>query len=197
MKVIGLTGGIGTGKSTVESIFQELGAYVIDADNIVHLLYTEEDVKKKIRQLFGEEVFSEGKVDRKKVAKIVFSDIEKRRALEQLIHPKVERRIKDWLKDLKEKDKDAIAIVSVPLMIETGSYKRYEKVVLVYAPKEKQIERLLKKGYTVEEAINRIEAQMDIEEKLKFADYVIMNTSTIQKLRKEVERVFNDIKKDP
>ncbi|MCX7738475.1 MAG: dephospho-CoA kinase [Hydrogenothermaceae bacterium] len=195
--MIGLTGGIGTGKSTVESIFQELGAYVIDADKVVHLLYTEEDVKEKIRQLFGEEVFSEKEVDRKKISKVVFSDTEKRRALEQLMHPKVERRIKDWLEDLKEKDKDAIVIVSVPLMIETGSYKRYEKVVLVYAPREKQIERLLKKGYTLEEAINRIEAQMDIEEKLKFADYVIMNTSTIQNLRKEVEKVFNDIKKDP
>lgn len=99
-------------------------------------------------------------------------------------------------KSNRKNNPDAVAIVSVPLMIETGSYKKYQKIILVYAPKELQIERLIKKGYSYEEAVSRINAQMDIEEKLKYADYVIMNTSTLENLENQVKRVFDEIKKD-
>lgn len=197
MKVIGLTGGIGTGKSTVEEIFKSLGVDVIDADKVVHTLYRKDEIKRKVKELFGEGVFTDGEIDRKKLADLVFSDSLKRKAIERLIHPEVEKYIQDWLEEIKSKNDSGIAIVSVPLMIETGSYRKYQKIILVYAPKDKQIERLLKKGYTLEDAVRRIEAQMDIDEKLKFADYVIMNTSTIEHLKDEVERVLNEIKADP
>lgn len=198
MKVIGLTGGIATGKSSAEEIFRQLGAYVIDADKIVHELYRRDEIKQSIRQMFGESIFDEsGSLDRKKLAGIIFSDFQKRKMLEEFIHPKVNDFINSWIKDIGNKQKDAIIIVSVPLMIETGSYKNYQKIIVVYAPKQMQIERLLKKGYSYEEALGRINAQMDIDEKLRYADYVIMNTADLEHLRKEVERVFDEIKKDP
>lgn len=197
MKIIGLTGGIGTGKSTAEEIFKRLGAYVIDADSIVHQLYKQEHIKEKLKQIFTEDIFDNNQdIDRKKVARIVFSDKTKRKALEEIIHPEVNKYIDEWLNQIEKNNPDAVAIVSVPLMIETGSYKKYQKIILVYAPKELQIERLIKKGYNYEEAVSRINAQMDIEEKLKYADYVIMNTSTLENLENQVKRVFDEIKKD-
>ncbi|MEJ5172346.1 MAG: dephospho-CoA kinase [Hydrogenothermaceae bacterium] len=197
MKVIGLTGGIATGKSTVEEIFKKLGCYVIDADKVVHNLYKDEIIKKKIKDLFTDEVFDkDGEIDRKKLAQIVFKDTSKRKVLEGLIHPQVNRFIENWIEEISKKDPDAIMIVSVPLMIETGSYRKYDKIILVYAPKDLQIERLLKKGYTEEEALSRIDAQMSIDEKLKYADYVIYNTSTLEDLEKEVIDVFEKIKSD-
>lgn len=197
MKIIGLTGGIGTGKSTAEEIFKRLGAYVIDADSIVHQLYKQEHIKEKLKQIFTEDIFDNNQdIDRKKVARIVFSDKTKRKALEEIIHPEVNKYIDEWLNQIEKNNPDAVAIVSVPLMIETGSYKKYQKIILVYAPKELQIERLIKKGYSYEEAVSRINAQMDIEEKLKYADYVIMNTSTLENLENQVKRVFDEIKKD-
>lgn len=198
MKVVGLTGGIATGKSSVEEIFRQLGAYVIDADHIVHQLYKREDIKQSLRQMFGDGIFlKSGDLDRKKLASIIFSDDQKRKMIEEFIHPLVNQFIKNWIEEIGSKDSSAVVIVSVPLMIETGSYKNYQKIVVVYAPKDLQIERLLKKGYSYDEAVSRIDAQLDIEEKLKYADYVIMNTSDFDDLRKEVERVFNEIKKDP
>lgn len=197
MKIIGLTGGIGTGKSTAEEIFKRLGAYVIDADSIVHQLYKQEHIKEKLKQIFTEDIFDNNQdIDRKKVARIVFSDKTKRKVLEEIIHPEVNKYIDEWLNQIEKNNPDAVAIVSVPLMIETGSYKKYQKIILVYAPKELQIERLIKKGYSYEEAVSRINAQMDIEEKLKYADYVIMNTSTLENLENQVKRVFDEIKKD-
>lgn len=196
MKIIGLTGGIGTGKSTAEEIFKRLGAYVIDADSIVHQLYKQEHIKEKLKQIFTEDIFDNNQeIDRKKVARIVFSDKTKRKALEEIIHPEVNKYIDEWLNQIEKNNPDAVAIVSVPLMIETGSYKKYQKIILVYAPKELQIERLIKKGYSYEEAVSRINAQMDIEEKLKYADYVIINTSTLENLENQVKRVFDEIKK--
>lgn len=198
MKVIGLTGGIATGKSSAEEIFRQLGAYVIDADKVVHQLYQKEEIKQSLKEMFGEDIFDgSGSLDRKKLAGIIFSDFQKRKMLEEFIHPKVNGFIKNWIEEISQKDKDAIVIVSVPLMIETGSYKNYQKIIVVYAPKQMQIERLIKKGYSYDEALGRINAQMDIDEKLKYADYVIMNTADFEYLRKEVERVFDEIKKDP
>ncbi|MEZ0323557.1 MAG: dephospho-CoA kinase [Hydrogenothermaceae bacterium] len=197
MKVIGLTGGIATGKSTVEEIFKKLGCYVIDADKVVHNLYKDESIKRKIKNLFSEEVFDEyGEIDRKKLAHIVFKDSSKRKLLENLIHPEVNKFIEKWVEDIGQKDQNAIVIVSVPLMIETGSYKKYDKIILVYASKDLQLERLIKKGYTQEEALSRINAQMDIEEKLKYADYVIYNTKSLEDLEKEVIALYEKIKLD-
>ena len=195
MKVIGLTGGIATGKSTAEKILQDLGCFVIDADKVVHSLYENPEVLKEVKTHFPE-AFEEDKLDKKKLASIIFNDPEKRKILESIIHPKVNQEIERWLKEVKEKNPNAIAIVSVPLMIETGSYKKYDEIILIYAPKELQLERLLKKGFSQEEALSRINAQMDIEEKKKYATYIIENTGSIEDLKVKLEELYKKLVKD-
>jgi len=193
MLKIGLTGSIGTGKTTVENIFKKLGVPVIDADQIVHQLLKRKDIKKKIINLLGDVLDKYGEIDRKKVAKIVFSDPQKRKKLEQILHPKVFKYIQNWLKEQEKINPNGIAIVSVPLMIETGSYKNYDKIIVVYAPKELQLKRLIKKGMTKEEALKRINAQMDIDEKIKYADYVINNTGSLKDLEKQVKELYQKL----
>jgi dephospho-CoA kinase len=195
MLKIGLTGGIATGKSTVEKFFRDLGVPVIDADEIVHKLLKEERIKKKLVEILGDVLDENGEIDRKKVANIIFSNIEKKKQVENVIHPEVFKYIQNWIKEQEHKNPKGFVIISVPLMIETGSYKNYDKIIVVYAPKEVQLKRLLKKGMTKEEALKRINAQMDIEEKLKYADFVINNTGTLQDLKKEVEKVYKELEK--
>ncbi len=196
MKKIGLTGSIGTGKSTVAKMFQELGAYVIDADKIVHELLKREDVKEKIKEAFGDVFDNKGEVDRKKLASIVFNNPEKKKVLENILHPLVFQEINRFFKEIEEKDPHAVAIAEVPLMIETGSYKNYDKIIVVYAPEELQLKRLLEKGMSKEEAIKRIKSQMPIDEKVKYADIVIENTSTLEDLRKKVKEVYKKLKEE-
>jgi dephospho-CoA kinase len=197
MKVIGITGGIATGKSTVERILENLGTKVIDADKVVHKLLSDENVKNEIRQHFPDAFDNEGNIDRKKLASIVFNDYEKKKILENILHPKVNQEIDKWIEINKKENSDEVLFVSVPLMIETGSYKKYDKVVLVYAPRELQIKRLIEnKGYSYEEALARINAQMDIEEKRKYADYIIENTGTIQELEEKVKQLYEILLKD-
>jgi dephospho-CoA kinase len=197
MKVIGLTGGIATGKSTVEKILENLGAKVIDADKVVHKLLSDENVKNEIKQYFPDAFDNKGNIDRKKLADIVFNDYEKKRILENILHPKVNQEIDGWIEINKKENSDKVLFVSVPLMIETGSYKKYDKVILVYAPRELQIKRLIEnKGYSYEEALARINAQMDMGEKRKYADYIIENTGSIQELEEKVEQLYEILLKD-
>ncbi|SNZ07796.1 dephospho-CoA kinase [Persephonella hydrogeniphila] len=191
---VGLTGSIGTGKSTVSQIFKKLGAYVIDADKVVHKLLKREDIKEKIREEFGDVFTEEGEVNRKKLAKIVFNDKEKKKKLEAILHPEVFKEIQKFFDEVEKKDPDAVAIAEIPLLIETGSYKNYDTVVVVYAPEELQIERLVRKGMDREEAIKRIKSQLPIDEKIKYADFVIYNTGNLQQLEKEVKDVFQRLK---
>ena len=194
MLKVGLTGSIGTGKSTVEEIFKELGAYTIDADKVVHSLLENPEIIEKIRQAFGDEVIKNGKVNKKKLAEIVFSDYKKKKILESILHPQVFKEIQNFFKEIEKKDPCAVAIADVPLMIETGSYKNYDVVIVVYAPKELQLKRLTEKGMTEEEALSRINAQMDIEEKKKYADIIIENTGTIEELKEKVKNVYKRLK---
>jgi dephospho-CoA kinase len=196
MVKVGLTGSIGTGKSTVAQIFKQLGAYVIDADKIVHSLLKRDDVKKKIKDIFGDVFDDNGEVDKKKLASIVFSNPEKKKLLENILHPLVFQEIQNWLKEIEKKDPEGVAVAEVPLMIETGSYKNYDKVIVVYAPENLQLKRLLKKGMSEEEAIKRIKSQMPIDEKVKYADIVIYNTGSIEELKKSVEDIYIRLKEE-
>ncbi|WP_293445409.1 dephospho-CoA kinase [Persephonella sp.] len=194
MLKVGLTGSIGTGKTTVLNLFKELGAYVISADQIVHQLLKRKDIKEKIKKEFGNVFTSEGEIDRKKLAQIVFKDEKKRKKLESIIHPEVFKELENFFKSVDKKDPDAVAVAEIPLMIETGSYKNYDIVIVVYAPEEIQIERLKKKGMKEDEILRRIRSQMPIDEKIKYADIVIKNTGSIDQLKKEVENVYKKLK---
>ncbi len=197
MLKVGLTGSIGTGKSTVSNIFKALGAYVIDADKIVHQLLSNENVKKEIANVLGNEIFNQdGEIDRKKVAKIIFNDADKKNKLEKIIHPKVREEINKKIQEIYNKDPDKIVIVEVPLLIETGMYKNYDKVIVVYAPEDIQLKRLIEKGFSKEDALSRIKAQMPIDEKVKYADIVIDNTKDLDFLKRQVEEVYNKLKRE-
>jgi dephospho-CoA kinase len=194
MLKVGLTGSIGTGKSTVSKIFERLGAYVIDADKVVHRLLKRKDIKDKIRKEFGDVFTEEGEIDRKKLAKIVFTDAEKKKKLEGILHPEVFKEIQKFFEEVEKKDPDAVAVAEIPLLIETGNYKNYDTVIVVYAPEQIQIERLIKKGMSKDEAIKRIKSQLPIDEKVKYADFVIYNTGSVEQLEKEVENVYKKLK---
>ncbi len=194
MLKVGLTGSIGTGKSTVEYILNELGAYTIDADKIVHQLLEKPQIIEKIKKKFGKDVIKDGKIDKKKLAQIIFSDKNKKKVLENILHPEVFKQIQNFFKEVEKKDPCAVAVADVPLMIETGSYKNYDIVIVVYAPKELQLKRLKAKGMSEEEAIARIKAQMDIEKKKEYADIIIENTGTIDQLKEKVKEVYKILK---
>jgi dephospho-CoA kinase len=175
---VALTGGISTGKSTVAGMFADDGFEIIDADTIAHEVLQRE--KKLIETHFGAEVISDEGVDRKKLGALVFADTFKRKRLEELLHPLIREEIFSRMKVL-EKDGE-LYIVDIPLFYESGSYP-IEKVVLVYAPKEIQLKRLMQRdGYNMQEALYRIEAQMPIDEKKHLSTYVVDNSQGLEHL---------------
>lgn len=187
-----LTGSIATGKSTVSKLLTSLGFQIIDADKIAHEILDEQH--QSIAEMFGEKFVSEGKVDRKALGAIVFTDNDKRKKLEALLHPL----IYDEIERLSEQE-DKLGkpyFIDIPLFFEGGRYP-IEKSLVVYATKEQQLERLMnREGYTKEEALNRINTQIPGEEKRKRASYVIDNSGTLTQLEKECERVKEEILND-
>jgi dephospho-CoA kinase len=182
MSVI-VTGGIATGKSTVSKIFKEFGYEVVDADEIAHKEL--ENSKDEIVKVFGSEILKDKKIDRKKLGSIVFSDTNSKKRLEEILHPKIRKSIEKTIQTLQKEGKKFI--IDIPLYFESGEYKA-DKIVLVYAPKEMQLKRVMQRDkLTNEEALKRIESQMDIEKKRKMADIVINNTKDIKHLRDEVK----------
>ncbi|WAC07062.1 MAG: dephospho-CoA kinase [Thermodesulfobacteriota bacterium] len=199
MLIVGLTGGIASGKTTIADMFKKEGAYIIDIDMI-----SREVVKPgkpawgEVVHIFGKEVLNEDQtLNRKKVGDIVFSDAEKRKKLEDIIHPEIakERLIK--INEIAKKNDRAIVIIDVPLLIETNKQDTVDKVVLVYTSPQGQVERMVKRdGFSLEEANNRLAAQMPIEKKKKFAHFIITNDGPCEKIQKEVKKIFRELKKE-
>lgn len=189
---IALTGGIATGKSTVCNILKLYGFSIIDADKIAHEVLEEQ--KDKIAQIFGKEYIKDGKVDRKSLAKLIFSDKNAKEKLEKLLHPLIKEKIEK--ESLKLEKYKVPYIVDIPLFFETKNYP-IKKVVVVYAPKDEQLKRLTQReGLSKEEAIKRLDAQMDIEEKKRLADYVIDNSKDLKHLQSEIEKFIEEVKNE-
>jgi dephospho-CoA kinase len=186
---IALTGSISTGKSTAVNILKQTGFHVIDADSISHQILDEQH--QNIAEMFGKVFVKEGSVDRKALGNIVFEDPEARRRLEALLHPLIYERI---VEKATKMDKRAVPyIVDIPLFFEGGRYA-IENVIVVYATKEQQLNRLMEReGYSEEEALSRIDAQIDIEEKRQSASYVIDNSGNLKQLQYETERIREEI----
>jgi len=185
-----MTGGIATGKSTVCSLLKMHGFSVIDADVIAKKQL--EDSKSELREIFGDVIFKDGKVDRKKLADIIFSSTEQREKLNRLIHPKVRAEITRQAK-IKEKF-ELPYIMDIPLFFESGGYDCKMSMV-VYTPKDIQLDRLVKReGFSLEEAKRRVEAQIDIEEKKTKADWVVDNSKDLKHLQNEVEKFVEYIR---
>lgn len=193
---IGLTGSIACGKSTVANMFKELGAYIIDADEIAHeALKKTEKPYKQILNVFGFSILDENKnIDRKKLGSIVLKDKQKLAVLESIIHPYVQQKRKEIEELILQKDKNAIIIYDVPLLFEKQLESSFDKIIVVYVPKDIQIERLMKRqNLTYDEALNLVKLQMDIEEKKKQADFVIDNSYSLEDTRKQVIEVFKKL----
>ncbi|MEJ2437583.1 MAG: dephospho-CoA kinase [Sulfurovaceae bacterium] len=189
---IALTGGIATGKSSATALLSLYGFRFIDADKIAHAHLDEQ--KEAIASLFGDEYIKEAKVDRKILGKLIFANKEKKRELEDLLHPIIYDTIVT-----QSKKNEALGIpymIDIPLFFES---KRYDikRSLVVYATKEQQLERLMRReGFDAKEALRRIESQMDIEQKRALADYVIDNSGDLKQLQSECERVKDQILSD-
>ncbi|MEE4351667.1 MAG: dephospho-CoA kinase [Desulfatiglans sp.] len=195
--LLGVTGGIASGKTTVAHMLEEMGAHIIDFDLIARLVVEPgTPALKDIVEFFGKQVLQEdGTLDRKAVSDIVFNDLEKRKKLEGFIHPRMGSEVLRQINEIAEKEPEAIILLVVPLMIELNLQYQYHKLLLVYIPEEEQIKRLaLRDGITEEEAANIMKSQLPIDEKVGYADFVIHNDKSIEETRKEVAELWTKLK---
>jgi dephospho-CoA kinase len=170
---IGITGGIGSGKSTVSKILQTMGYPVFNSDvEARKILFHSKDLHRKLKENFGEEIVVNGIPDKVSLAKIVFSSKEKLKMLNELIHPLVRISFEEWI--LKQKSK--IVIKEAAILIESGAYKECDKIIVVKSPEELRIKRVMKRDSVTEEEVKmRMKNQLSINELMKFADFLIEN----------------------
>lgn len=195
--IIGITGSIGTGKSTVSNYLISKGYSVVDADKISKGAYNiGSNGYKAILEVFGLEILnSNGEVDRKKIKKIVFDNSNMLQRLNMAIHPIIINEIEKEIEILLESQN--VVFLDAPLLIETELHKKVDKIIVVACDKNEQINRIIKRDkITADMAISIINSQMSIDEKLKFADYVVYNNSTIENLYSQVEEIILEIKKE-
>ncbi len=190
--LIGLTGGMGSGKTLVASTFKKLGAFIIDADILCReLVLRGQPALDLIVQTFGPDILdSAGNLDRKKMASIIFDDAKRKQDLENILHPLVFSEEEKIYREIHQQNPQALVIIDAALLIESGNYKNVDKVVLVACDVETQVQRVLKRSaFNREEVLDRIRSQMPLAEKRKFADYIIDNSSTEEDLRESVEKL--------
>jgi len=192
MIVVGLTGGIATGKSTVAQMFAEHGAHVIDADEMVRELQKPGTaVYHAIIEAFGRHILrADGTIDRRSLGDLVFGDAEIRRRLEAIVHPALVSAVERRLSELRMQGVSA-CVVELPLLIEAQAEDRFDCVVVVTAPEEVQVARLMAaRALTREEAITRIRSQMPLDAKARRADFVIENGGELRETRRRVEEIY-------
>ncbi len=195
---VGLTGGIGSGKSTVDGLFRAKGAYMIDFDELAHLVEEPNGPAwKGIVENFGREILNaDDTINREKLGDIVFRDREKLKKLNSIVHPAV---FDEWKKKINDiRKEDAIIISDIPLLIEVGMQDAVDITILVYISPEEQIKRIMKRnGYSSKESEYRLNSQMSIDDKIPYADFVINNEGSIKETKKTVDEVWeNLIKKE-
>lgn len=198
MIVAGLTGGIGTGKSTVAAVFAEAGAVIIDADEIARdVVATGRPAWCRIVAHFGREVLlPDGDIDRKKLGAIIFNDARQKAHLDRIVHPHVIAETGQRLKEIERVQPQAVVILDVPLLIEAGMERDLDEVIVVYTPEAVQLKRLMRRDrLTAAEGLSRIRSQMPIEEKKMRATVVIDNSAPPTVTRKRVLTVFADLQR--
>lgn len=195
MLLAGLTGNYGMGKSTVLKMFRDLGAYVLETDNIVDTLLNDPPVLEKIRAVFGSEVFAEdGKLDRTRVAYIIFKDDAHRDAIEGILHPLVFDRITAFLKALgKSHAASKIAIIEIPLMFEKNYEAGFHKTITVYTDNATALERLEQRGIRREDAVLRLNVQRPVEEKVRRSDFAINNSGNLKETKALVKEIYKEL----
>jgi dephospho-CoA kinase len=193
---VGLTGSIGVGKSFVTSIFEELGCHVLDADQTAReVVMPDTPGLKAITQEFGEEVLNpDGTLNRKQLGALVFADESRRQRLNFLLHPFIIARQDEIMRGWETEDPNGIGIIDAALMIESGGYRRFDKLIVVHCRPEVQLERLmLRDKLSREEAQRRIDSQMPQEEKQKFADYLIDTSDGFDLTRARTVEIYQKL----
>lgn len=191
---IGVTGGIGAGKSVVCEIFRKLGVAVLSADEIAHhLTDTDSEIKQKIKEEFGPEFFTkDGLLDRKRMAEVVFSDRVKKEKLNAIVHPRVIKKIDEEIRSIAKRRDTPFVIHEAALIFEAGIDKGLDYVVVVDAEEETRIRRVMERdGVSREEVMRRINSQMPAERKRKLADFVITNDADLKTLEEKVKFLFS------
>ena len=193
MLKVGLTGSIAVGKTFVCDVLAELGCRVLDADQTAREVVEPgtEGLERIVRE-FGEDVLTAtGALDRKKLGAIVFEDPDKRALLNAIVHPLVIERQDRWIAEQERSDADGIAVIDAALMIESGGYKRFDQLIVVWCEADVQLRRLMERDNLTEtEARRRIEAQMPQSEKKKFADHLINTTLGFEDTRRQTKKVY-------
>jgi dephospho-CoA kinase len=196
--VVGLTGGAGSGKTTVGRMLREEGAYVIDADEIAReIVKPHKPAWEALRKAFGDQILDrEGAIDRKRLSERIFSDPREREQLNRILHPPIRQEILRRLREVEHRDPEAIVVIDAPLLLEVGLHHEVEKVLVVRAKESQQIERLRRRSGLSEELSRKIiGAQMPLEEKLKVADFVIPNEGSLEETRRKAKEVFRTLKR--
>lgn len=193
MLIIGVTGGMGTGKTTVARIFERLGAVSLDADEIAHrLIEPKTKAYSEVVNYFGNEVLNRDKtINRKALAKQAFSSKRRLKKLCEIIHPLVYKEIEGRLKKIKKLKPKAIVVLDVPLLLESGGRSKVDKLVVVKSKREVQLKRAAKNlGLSRPQILKRIKAQMPLRKKINAADFVIDNNGTPKATRKQVSDIW-------
>lgn len=197
LKKIAITGGVASGKSSVCQFFQELGAYVVNADALVHeLLSLKTDVGQQILKIFGPQILHNGTIDRRILAAQVFNDQSLLEKLERLLHPAVLQKIDALYEQAKEKQTSTLFVVEIPLVYEIQAEDRYDAVVAVVADEAKAKERFQKAGFKAEDYEKRMNRQLPIKDKASRADYILINNGSLDALRQEVVKLNSILKEN-
>ena len=193
---VGLTGGLASGKSFVGQALARLGCHLVQADELGHeaLLPAGAAYEGVIRE-FGKEILdADGTINRQKLAAEVFGKPERLRVLNGLVHPPVIRREEELLHQIEARDPEGIAVMEAAILIETGSYERFDKIVLAVCSHEQQIARAMERGLTRDEVVARLDRQMPLEEKRNFADYVVDTSGTKEETLRQVSEVYRHLR---
>jgi dephospho-CoA kinase len=195
--LVGLTGGIASGKSTVAHMLEEMGSHVIDFDMLARLVVEPgRPAWKKIVDYFGKDILQgNGEIDRKRLSGIIFGNSEKRKILEGFTHPFIADEFTGKVDEIASNEPDAIINAVVPMLFEAGMQALFHKVVVVYIPREEQIKRLIERdGISEGDAVNILNAQMHIDEKIRQAYFIINNENSIEETKRQVHDLWDTLR---
>jgi len=196
MIIVGLTGSVGTGKSTVTNFFRDLGAYIIDWDELARqVTRPHSKAWKEVVDYFGKGILNDDlTINRRKLAEIVFSDKARLAKLNEIVHPKVFKEDERITNRIKSRDPDALVVKDIPLLLELTRPISVDKIIVVSASGRTQLRRLKQKGMSRDDALNRIRSQLPLQEKIKSADFVINNDCPLEETKRQVKEIYSLLK---
>jgi dephospho-CoA kinase len=198
MLIVGLTGGVASGKSVVSQVWKKEGVHLIDADRIAkELVQPRTPAWKALVKAFGKEILQEdGSIHRKKLATRVFSNSVERDLLNRILHPRIKREIDRRIKEISRKSPKAIVVIDAALLVETGYYRDVDKVVVVTATKKQQMERLERRAQMDRQTVRRVlDSQISGKERMRVADIVIRNEGSLEEIEKKARGVLRELKR--